>query len=275
MADWGSIGLGLATGGATFAADKMGLFDSPDQPGAGSAVPKFHKDPLKQYSQELQNYIGTPGPGYFPGQTYAGMSGYTGQGIEELGGVNYAPSNEYLQSTLAGDYLGLSPEMMGAVMGPAMEASAARFASSGRYGSPASQVAMTKAGMEAAMPYYDQERQRQQEAAGLAPAMQSQQALGLLSAGGLEEDWQQKQINEDMARYEYEQNLPYTQLQQQSTLFGPFGPPVSGYEPAGGSQLASMAGGALAGGVAGAEFGLPGAIAGGLLGGYGGYVGAS
>ena len=185
----------------------------------------------------------------FPGQTYAGPSPLTQQGIAAYGNVNpYEQGMGYQQDVLAGNYLGMNPQMQAAVMDPAMANVASRFAAGGRYGSPASQTSMAEAGMRAMMPYYDAERQRQQQASMMLPALQQGMAGSLLQGGQLQEGYDQMAINEAMERYYYNPLLRSTQA------VAPFmgGAPTQGSTTMGGGNALQ---GALSGGLGGAMMG--------------------
>ncbi len=223
--------------------------------GGGTTVqttqpPGFALPALTGYANELTGFPDRYQPQMYPGQTYAEQSPYTQRAIEGMAGA--APlSQDYYQSVLQGDYLGLNPAMRSAVMDPAMDAAAARFNAAGRYGSPASQEAMARAGMQATMPFYNQERQRQQQAAALFPTAFAPE----LQAGQLEEQYGQRPITEAMQRWEFEQEYPYNIMNRWQSLFGPLGyaGQTQTSTPPGGSALAGGIGGALTGaGIAGA-----------------------
>lgn len=231
----------------------------------------------------------------FPDQTYAGPSEYTQQGIAGLGNVDYSPTLDLYRNTIGGDYLGLNPAMQRAVMDPAIENVNARFGAAGRFGDPANAFMAQKAGMQSLMPYYDQERTRQMQAAAAFPMAQEQLYRSQLGAGQLQEGYEQQGIQEAMQRWYDDPKL--RQLQQWQQLYPNIGFPGGGVtsssvDQSGGSSLAGGLGGALAGGAAGAagasslwgpgalaagSFAAPiawplvgaGALAGGLLGAYG------
>ena len=208
---------------------------------------------------------------FFPGQTYAGMSPLTQAGIDQLtgpGGSAAGMTSDYFSRVMGGEYLGMNPAMQSAVMNPAVENVASRFAQAGRYGSPASQEQMAEAGMRAMAPYYDAERQRMGQAAMMLPGVQNQYAQNLLTAGGIGEGYEQAGIDEAMQRHYF--NPVFNYLGQAAPLFGP----GSGYgtqaQNTGGNTLPGMVGGALLGSQLAGPFGLPMGVAlgaGGLLGG--------
>lgn len=244
--------------------------------GGGSTevkLPKYANQALKPYAGELQNFGQQYDPEFYGGQMTAGMDSFTQGAAQGMGNFSTQGSQDYFQNSMQGNYLGLSPEMQSAVMDPAMDAAAGRFAQMGRYGSPASQQSMAQAGMQAAMPYYNQERQRQQQSAQMLPMMQQMQNQQQLAGGQINEGYAQNQINEDMARFNFEQNKPYDIMQKWSSLYGPL--PGAGSTTTtsmdDGSSAANILGGGLMGsalgsGIQGAAFNALGAGSGAMSG---------
>ena len=244
----------------------------PEKTSSTTLQPWYMSRPLGQYANQLRDF---EDPGFFPGQTYAGQSDLTAQGIGGLGSVDYSGTRDYFNRALGGEFTQLNPQFANAVMEPAMENVASRFEQAGRYGSPASQQQMAESGMRALAPYYDAERSRQQQAALALPGLDEQQAMQQLRAGGMEELWDQKGISEAMARHDY----PYAELQRFGQLLSPLslgsGAGYTQQTVPGGSQLAGGLGGALSGAMAGAAHPLLGAGAGTMLGplGWAGMIG--
>ena len=234
-------------------------------------MPKWYNAVAKPASQQIGGL--TPQE-FYPDPTFAPQSGYTGNAIAGLGNADFGQSEDYYRGVLNGDYLGLNPAFQDAVMSPAMDAVASKFAGAGRYGSPGSQYQIAKAGMQALAPYYDSERQRQGQSAAAIPLLQNQQWQNWLMGGGLQEQWGQKQIDENMARYNYDPT--YANLQRQLGLLQMMTPGnVVTSSQGGGSQLAGAAGGALTGASAGSMFGPWGTAIGGIAGGALGLLGSS
>jgi hypothetical protein len=115
------------------------------------------------------------------------------------------------------------------------------------------------------------------QAAGMAPGLAEQdyaQAQRLLQAGQAQEAYQEQALGADIARFNFLQQAPYSQLQ--SYLGAVYGAPMGTITtaPTYRSPLAQGLGGAaagymLGGMVPGGQYAIPGAVAGGLLG-YGG-----
>ena len=167
--------------------------------------------------QGIQNYD----PQFFPGQTYADQSQYSQQAIEGMGNFSTQPSQQYMQNTLQGNYLGLNPAMQGAVMNPAMQGVNQQFAAAGRYGSPMNQQQSAQAGMSALMPYYDAERQRQQQSAMQLPQLQQQQYANQAAGGLGQEQYAQQPIDQAMAQHQFEQNQPLMPAQAYGQMVNP------------------------------------------------------
>lgn len=250
--------------------------------GEGPKTPGYVKRATKPYAAELSQFNKNYNPEFYGGTMSAGMDPYTESAVGRMGQFSTQPTQDYLQSTMQGDYLGLSDPMRNAVMDPAMDSVAARMASMGRYGSPASQAQMLKAGMGAVMPYYNQERGRQQQASMVLPGMQELEMQKQLQAGGIREGFEQRGIEEDVARFNFEQNKPYNIMQKWASLYAPLGASGTvGGTPGSGSRLAGAAGGALSGAATGAALGtavpgignVAGAAGGAAIGGLTGYFG--
>ncbi|MGD9168563.1 MAG: hypothetical protein PVI97_00700 [Candidatus Thiodiazotropha sp.] len=226
-------------------------------------MPKWMKETAKPLAADIGSLSSTP---FFPGQTYADPSQYTQQGIAGMGGIDYQPTLDYYGGVLEGGG-GLTPDFQQAVMEPAVENVASRFAAAGRYGSPASVQGMTEAGMRSLAPYWNDQQRRQMQAAAALPMAQQDLWRSRLMAGGLQEMWDQKGIDEAMQRHYYDPR--YQLLQQQMGLLGglPGGGGIVTQNPGSGSALAGGLGGAISGGMAGGM--LAGTEAGAFLGPWG------
>jgi hypothetical protein len=188
------------------------------------------------------------GPKYYGGQTYVSPTTTTQTGLQalearaRLGNPLLQSAQNQLQSTVSGGFLGGNPFFQGAFQ-PAAQAAETQFKSTlgdiaskaslaGRYGSGAmgslqdratgafgQQLANT-AGQLAYQNYAD-ERQRQQQAIGMAPQMAGadyQDINQLLQAGQIREGYQGQQLQGDMARFNFLQNQPQQNLQNYLSL---------------------------------------------------------
>lgn len=191
---------------------------------------------------EAQRLYQAGGPQYYPGQTYVSPSQTTQTGLQALeqramqGSPLVGQAQQQLQSTIGGNYLSGNPFFQGA-FAPAAQAATAQFnqaigdigsaaSKAGRYGSGAmgslqdrasgqfAQQLTNTAGQLAYQNYAD-ERARQQAATMAAPGMAQadyQDIQNLLAAGQAREGYTGQQLQADMARYNYGQQLPQQNL---------------------------------------------------------------
>jgi hypothetical protein len=235
-------------------------------------------------------------PQYYPGQTYVDPSQQTQDALNAMqtralqgSPLNSAAQNAALQ-TIQGGFLGGNPFFEGAFK-PAAEAAQRSFmdsigqinssaSSAGRYGSNAMgnlqnramdsySNSLTNTAGQLAYQNYDNERSRQQAMIGAAPALANQDYYDigkLYEAGQATEGYSEKALQDDINRYNYDQNLPQMKLDR--FLQNVYGAP--------GGQITTQplyrntGAGILGGGMAGYQmFGPWGALLGGLLGGMG------
>jgi len=274
--------------------------------GGGQQVSRTELDPtLKPYvefglSEAQRLYQGGP-PQYYPGQTYVGPSGYTTEAMQaaaeraRAGSPLTQAALGQQQATVGGAYLGGSPFFQGAFQAAArpvemqyMDAiNRARSAASsaGRYGSGAlgqlegraeGALATGLSDIAGKLAYenFARERQLQEAAAIRAPALAESQygdIQRLANVGAMSEDYAQRQMAADIARFNYGQMAPYQALQ--SFLGSVYGAPsgMVATQPIIGNPLLGALGGAAAGYALGgpAGYGVPSAVGGGLLGAYG------
>jgi hypothetical protein len=190
-------------------------------------------------AKDLYEAGGTP---YYTGQTYVGPSGATSTALQAMqaraaaGSPLTSAAQNQLYGTIQGDYLGGNPFFQGAFQ-PAAQAATNAFntaignvtsqaSKAGRYGSgsmsalqnqAAGTLANSLTGTAGQLAYqnYADERARQQQATFGAPAMAEADYSDInkmLAAGQFGEGYQQKALDADMARWEYEKNLPQQQL---------------------------------------------------------------
>jgi hypothetical protein len=197
--------------------------------------------------QAQQLYQGG-GPQYYTGETFVAPSQTTQAGVQALetralaGSPLTGLAQQQLQGTLGGAYLGGNPFFQGA-FAPAAQAAQQQFQSTlgdigskaslaGRYGSgvmgnlqnrAAGQYAqaLTNTAGQLAYQNYEQERARQQQAIGAAPALAQadyQDINQLLQAGQLREGYQGQQLGADIQRFNFLQNQPQQNLQNYMSL---------------------------------------------------------
>lgn len=188
---------------------------------------------LGQGISEAQRLYGQGAPQYFPGQTYAPMSPWTQQALQnqaamaQAGGPGVSAANQNLQDTLTGKYLGSNPYLQGAVnsaLGDVQSRVNAQFAGQ-NYGSSAHEEWLGRQLADRALPIYAQdyanERNRQLAAASMAPSLEQAQYIApaqLAQAGTAMQNFDQQAINEQIARYNYNTQAPWNMLDQYTRL---------------------------------------------------------
>lgn len=270
--------------------------------GGGQQVSQTRLDPTVQPFVEFglgearRLYEAGP-PQYYGGQTFVGPSQYTTEAMQaaaeraRAGSPLTQAALAQQQATVGGAYLGGSPFFQGAFQAAArpletqyMDAiNRARSAASsaGRYGSGAMgqlegraegalATGLSDIAGKLAYQNYEAERARQEAAATRAPALAETQygdIQRLANVGAMSEDYAQRQLASDIARFNYQQLAPMQALQ--SFLGSVYGAPAGmmATQPIIGNPLLGALGGAALGGALG--YGTPGVIGGGLLGAYG------
>ena len=177
------------------------------------------------------DWMNKGGAQYYGGQTYADLTAPQMQGIDQLQqGGNSAGAQSYFGDVINGKYLDPStnPALQGqldAVAQNVMPQIGSAFTKAGMYGSTPNQTALAQglsAGMAAPIfQNYQQERGMQQQAASGAPGMNQQIAGQQIAAGGMLQADKQAQIDADMARWNYNQNLPLQTANQAAGLINP------------------------------------------------------
>ena len=198
--------------------------------------------------QQAQQLYQAGGPQYYGGQTYVSPTTATQTGLQalearaSLGNPLLQSAQNQLQNTVSGDFLSGNPFFQGAFQ-PAAQAAQTQFQQTlgdiasksslaGRYGSGAmgslqdratgafgQQLANTAG--QLAYQNYEAERQRQQQALGMAPSMASsdyQDIQNMLQAGQIREGYQGQQQQADIAKFNFLQNQPQQNLQNYLSL---------------------------------------------------------
>ena len=191
---------------------------------------------------EAQRIYQSGGPQYYPGQTYVSPSQTTQTGLQALetralqGSPLVGQAQQQLQGTIGGNYLSGNPFFQGA-FAPAAQAATTQFqkaigdigsaaSKAGRYGSGAMNTLQDRASGQLAQQLsntagqlayqnYADERARQQAATMAAPGMAQadyQDIQNLLAAGQAREGYTGQQLQSDIARFNYGQQLPQQNL---------------------------------------------------------------
>lgn len=214
---------------------------STQQTQSSSGPPAFIQPYLQRGIKDLEAlYRANPtAPGYFPGSTIAPQSAYTQQAIEALanrganGSATGNAANSAVTDTLNGKYLDptTNPSYLAAIEAshkPYLEqftnqvipGVTSAFTGSGRTGSGLHQAAVdnattslnrtiSDADAKAGADYYSTERNRMMTAAGLSPSLANMdyQNIGALGQAGEAKDaYAQAGINENISRYNYDNN---------------------------------------------------------------------
>jgi hypothetical protein len=222
---------------------------------------------LREAFAEAQRLYHQPGPAYYSGQTVAGFAPETqyalnAQAARAMAGSPHLQSaGQHLQSTLGGQYLSSGNPyfsgMVGRIANEVRPRIDSQFATSGRYASGAHQEAASRALADAtaslAYQNYADERGNMQQAMSLAPqfAQQDYADISQLAAvGQTREQMAQALINDQIARYNYTQQLPYNKLAQYMGLiqgsYGGTGMTTQPYDRDIGGSMLSGAGDAVA-----------------------------
>jgi hypothetical protein len=218
--------------------------------GGGSSTTKTTSEldptvrPYVEYGlQEAKGLYQTPGPSYFPGQTYIGPSAQTSASLQAaqnraLAGSPLQQSAQQQQlGTVGGQYLSAGNPYFTQALGgatqqatqaynDAIKAAQGTASMAGRYGSgvsadiqnrAANTLATTLANKYGDLAYqnYANERALQQQSAFNAPQMAAADYADiqqLANVGKTAEGYQQTALQSAIDRYNYEQNLPYQKL---------------------------------------------------------------
>ena len=218
--------------------------------GGGSSTTKTTSEldptvrPYVEYGlQEAKGLYQTPGPSYYPGQTYIGPSAQTSASLQAaqnralMGSPLQQAAQQQQLGTVGGQYLSAgNPYLTAALAGPTQQATQAyndaiakaqgTASMAGRYGSgvsadiqnrAAQTLASTLANKYGDLAYqnYAGERALQQQSAFNAPQMAAADYADiqqLANVGKTAEGYQQTALQSAIDRYNYEQNLPYQKL---------------------------------------------------------------
>lgn len=183
---------------------------------------------LQTIMSEAQKLYKSNIPEYYGGSTVAGFTPETDASQRGIvaratsGSPLNSSASGYLQNVLSGNYLNSNPEFKAVSDSVAREVIprvSGQFAGSGRYGGGLNQTSMVDALTAGIAPFafqnYGQERDRQQQAVGMAPQLAGQDYLdlGMLGQVGAErQGMNQALIDADIARYNFEQQKPFSKL---------------------------------------------------------------
>jgi hypothetical protein len=251
---------------------------------------EFVRPYLTEAVGQAQDLFQSTTPNYFPSQTYAGFAPETTAALNlatsrALNNPLLGSSQTEINKILQGDYLTPTSnpylqDLYNQMAGDVTSGVQSQFTKAGRLGSAANQEVLARELGDLATkvyaPNYQQERANMMAATQLAPQLaqadyQDIQALG--GVGQTKEAMEMAQIQDAMARFDFEQQKPYYKLREYLASIGaPVPQTTATTKPVFRNTGAGILGGAMQGAeMAGMIPGMNpmwGAIGGGLLGGF-------
>lgn len=214
---------------------------------------------LSQAKQQFDSDL----PGYYPGSTVVGFSPESEMALTGIRDRALDPNSltAQTQGVVQQNLMGTNPLAMAAFR-PVIDSVQSQFAKSGRYGSGANQQALASALAPAAL-------QAQQAAIAQAPQIQNMDLQQLAAVGAAREGQAEAELADDVARFNFEQNIDAQKLRDYMALVGGGTIGSQNIQPVFRNPAASALGGALGGYQLGSSLGfnpMYGAIGGGLLG---------
>ena len=202
-------------------------------------------------------------PGYYPASTVVDFSPESEMALTSMRSRALDPNSltAQTQNVVNQNLMGTNPLAMAAFK-PVIDTVTSQFAKAGRYGSGANQQALASALAPAAL-------QAQQAAIGQAPQVQNLDLQQLARVGSAREDQAQAVMQDNVNRFNFDQNVDAEKLRNFMGLVGGGTVGSNRIEPVFRNPLAGGLGGALGGAQLGSMAGfnpMYGALAGGLLG---------
>tara|TARA_R100000988_G_scaffold56744_2_gene28316 strand:+ start:745 stop:1722 length:978 start_codon:yes stop_codon:yes gene_type:complete len=244
---------------------------------AAQTFGQFAGSPMSSYTGRMGQGMGssygqlTPQADYLSGIREGITSDVLGSVQSQFGGMGRTGTSPQAQQAVARGitqaYAPIASQLASTERGREMQGLESQLGR--QFSGSQADIGRQQAGMESAFG-------RQLQAAGQLPGIQQgldlrrQQAIASLGGvGSAYENLAQRQLQDQIARFQFGQTAPMQQLQQYAGLISPI---ASGF-PTGVSNAPSQQsgglGGAFGGAVAGSALGAPGAIGGAVLGGLG------
>ena len=191
---------------------------------------------LKSGFQRAESLYKSPGPSYAPFSTVQGFS--PAQQQAQQMGINRATqgnpimgaSQDYARQAIGGDFLNSGDEngmVFQNIMQKIMPAVNSQFSAAGRTGSNLHGDTLTRAMTEAyapiAMDNYQRERGMQQDMAQYAPTYAQDDYMDIAaldSIGSQQQGLAQRERDDAVNRYSYNQDLPFNKLAQYMGMIG-------------------------------------------------------
>ena len=248
--------------------------------------PGYLQPYLKDAAEQARSNYLSGGPQYYPGYQTVGFSPQSQEALAaqeqraRQGSDVTRAAQDQNTATSRGDFLYGNPAFNAAVKSATdytLPQVNSKFAAAGRTRSGLAQEAQARTISNAFANQYAAERENQLRAGTLAPglAQQDYADIGALGqVGQATEQLAQDRLSEDVARYNYNQNLPEMNLANYVGMLNNTypGQNAATNQPLYRNRAAGATGGALGGASLGGQYGggwgaLVGALAGGLLGG--------
>lgn len=226
--------------------------------------PPSYAMPFLQYGlDQARAQYDSSAPNYYPAQTVVGFSPESEMSLDMMRDRALDPNSMTAQTAnvVQQNLMGTNP-LMSAAFQPVVNEVQSQFAKAGRYGSGANQQALAAALAPAAL-------QAQQTAIAQAPQIQNQDLSQLAAVGAAREGQAQAELQDQVNRFNFEQNIEQQKLKDYMALVGGGTVGSNTIQPVQRNTAASALGGALGGAQLGAAAGfnpMLGAIGGGLLG---------
>jgi hypothetical protein len=239
-----------------------------------SEAPEYAQPYIKYGLGEAQNLYNSSLPSYYPGSTLAAQSPTTQAGIGALanrgmaGSPLVAGAQAQQAGTIGGQHLASNPmqdAVYGNVSSKVLPSVNSQFSGAGRYGSNAHQNQLVDQLTNAYAPYasqnYQFERSNQEAASRAAPGLAGadyQDIQAVLGAGQMQDQYGQQQVNADIARHDFAQNIPAQKLAQYMAMIngGTVGGTVTSQQPNQNNTLGQLGGLLLGGAGLGMQGGL-------------------
>lgn len=225
--------------------------------------PSYAKPFLEFGLAEAKDRYTSGDPNYYTGSTVVGFSPETEMALTGIRNEATDPNSmtAQAQNIVQQNLMGTNP-LLSAAFKPAIDQVTSQFAKSGRYGSGANQQALASA--LAPISY-----QAQQDALAQAPQAALMDEKLLTGVGEAREGLAQAELQDNINRFNFEQNQPMQNLKDYMAIVGGGTVGSNTIEPVNRNSASSALGGALGGAQLAQSAGFNpmfGAIGGGLLG---------
>ena len=191
------------------------------------------QEPLLRGVQQAESQVLNQPLEFFPGDTFTPFSPETALSLAAATGRAFQgnPLNQSAQQqtmdTLEGGYLGQGPgwdRITDAVTSSVLPGVDSQFGVSGRFGSPLHAEAVARGTSRGLAPFLDAERNRMMGASALAPQLAREDYYDIDRLGGVgmrQEDLYSRALQDQIARWDFAQNEPYSRISRYMNLINP------------------------------------------------------